>query len=60
VLVLLVEDDDEIAEPLAKGLAREGFEVHRVGTAADALERSDARKLALMARVFRAMPYHPD
>ena len=31
-----------------------------VGTAADALERSDARKLALMARVFRAMPYHPD
>ncbi len=37
MLVLLVEDDDEIAEPLAKGLAREGFEVHRVGTAADAL-----------------------
>ena len=30
-----------------------------VGTAADALERSDARKLALMARVFRAMPFHP-
>jgi two-component system, OmpR family, response regulator RegX3 len=38
VLVLLVEDDDEIAEPLAKGLVREGFEVERVGTAAGALE----------------------
>ena len=35
--MLLVEDDDEIAEPLVKGLSREGFEVHRVATAAAAL-----------------------
>ena len=37
VLVLLVEDDDEIAEPLVKGLGREGFDVDRVATAAAAL-----------------------
>ena len=30
--VLLVEDDDAIAEPLVKGLAREGFDVDRVAT----------------------------
>ena len=35
--VLLVEDDDAVAEPLAKGLVREGFEVRRVATGADAL-----------------------
>ena len=35
--VLLVEDDDSIAEPLAKGLQREGFEVRRVATGGDAL-----------------------
>ncbi len=35
--VLLVEDDDGIAEPLAQGLAREGFEVSRVATGAQAL-----------------------
>jgi DNA-binding response OmpR family regulator len=35
--VLIVEDDDTIAEPLAKGLAREGFEVERVATGAEAL-----------------------
>jgi len=29
VLVLIVEDDDSIAAPLAKGLVREGFDVHR-------------------------------
>ena len=37
VRVLLVEDDDGIAEPLAQGLAREGFEVSRVATGAQAL-----------------------
>jgi two-component system response regulator RegX3 len=37
--VLIVEDDDAIATPLAKGLEREGFEVDRVGTGQDALER---------------------
>ena len=36
--VLIVEDDDAIAEPLAKGLAREGFAVERVATGAAALE----------------------
>jgi two-component system response regulator RegX3 len=35
--VLLVEDDDSIAEPLAEGLRREGFEVERVATGAAAL-----------------------
>lgn len=35
--ILLVEDDDGIAEPLAEGLAREGFEVSRVATGAAAL-----------------------
>lgn len=35
--VLVVEDDDAIAEPLGRGLAREGFEVVRVATGAAAL-----------------------
>jgi two-component system, OmpR family, response regulator RegX3 len=41
--ILLVEDEDAIAEPLAEGLRREGFSVNRVATGADALaaERSD-------------------
>ena len=39
--VLIVEDDDAIAVPLAKGLAREGFEVDRVGSAEAALTRFD-------------------
>lgn len=37
VRVLLVEDDDGIAEPLDAGLRREGFEVTHVRTARDAL-----------------------
>ena len=36
--LLIVEDEDAIAEPLAEGLRREGFEVERVATGADALE----------------------
>ncbi|HEY6533865.1 MAG TPA: response regulator transcription factor [Acidimicrobiales bacterium] len=36
--VLLVEDDDSIAEPLAKGLERQGFAMQRVGTGAAALD----------------------
>jgi DNA-binding response OmpR family regulator len=36
--LLLVEDEDAIAEPLAEGLRREGFDVERVATGADALE----------------------
>ena len=35
--ILLVEDDDSIAEPLAEGLRREGFDVVRVATGAEAL-----------------------
>jgi DNA-binding response OmpR family regulator len=35
--ILLVEDDDSIAEPLAAGLRRDGFEVARVRTASQAL-----------------------
>jgi two-component system, OmpR family, response regulator RegX3 len=38
--VLLVEDDDTIAEPLAAGLGRYGFQVERVGTGAAALAAS--------------------
>jgi DNA-binding response OmpR family regulator len=40
--LLLVEDDDAIAEPLAKGLEREGFTVRRAGNAADALAAPEA------------------
>ena len=35
--VLIVEDDDAIAEPLGKGLARAGFDVDRVATGTAAL-----------------------
>jgi two-component system response regulator RegX3 len=35
--ILVVEDDDGIAEPLQEGLRREGFEVERVSTGAAAL-----------------------
>jgi DNA-binding response OmpR family regulator len=38
--VLIVEDDDAIATPLAKGLEREGLDVDRVGTGTAALGRS--------------------
>jgi DNA-binding response OmpR family regulator len=36
--VLLVEDDDAIAEPLTSGLGRHGFQVSRVRTGAEALD----------------------
>jgi DNA-binding response OmpR family regulator len=39
VRILVVEDDDAIAEPLVKGLAHEGFDVERVATGAAALDR---------------------
>jgi DNA-binding response OmpR family regulator len=35
--VLIVEDEDSIAVPLAEGLRREGFDVDRVATGTDAL-----------------------
>jgi two-component system response regulator RegX3 len=37
VRILLVEDDDAIAEPLSQGLAREGHEIVRVRNGKDAL-----------------------
>ena len=39
VLVLIVEDDDRIAEPLAKGLEREGLDAERVASGRAALDR---------------------
>jgi DNA-binding response OmpR family regulator len=39
VLVLIVEDDESIAAPLAKGLAREGFEVERLTSGEATLAR---------------------
>jgi two-component system, OmpR family, response regulator RegX3 len=39
--LLVVEDDPTIAEPLRKGLLREGFEVDLVGTGAEALAAAD-------------------
>jgi DNA-binding response OmpR family regulator len=36
--ILVVEDEDTIAEPLVEGLRREGFEVDRAATGAAALE----------------------
>jgi len=40
--VLIVEDEAAIAEPLAEGLLREGFEVERVETGRSALEATGA------------------
>ena len=45
--VLIVEDDDTIAEPLVKGLAREGFTVERVATGSAALEAPPADLILL-------------
>jgi DNA-binding response OmpR family regulator len=45
--LLLVEDEDAIAEPLAEGLRREGFDVDRVATGAEAL-RVDEPDLVLL------------
>ncbi len=39
--VLLVEDDDSIADPLVRGLEREGFVVSRVATGAAAFDDHD-------------------
>jgi len=38
VRVLLVEDDDTIADPLSKGLQREGFDIERVSSGTAAME----------------------
>ncbi len=39
--LLLVEDEDAIAEPLVEGLRREGFVVERVSTGKEALEAAE-------------------
>ncbi len=39
--VLVVEDEDTIAEPLVEGLVREGFEVERASTGQGALEAAE-------------------
>ena len=48
--ILLVEDEDSIAEPLTAALEREGFDVARAGTAAGGLEalRAGAPDLVLL------------
>lgn len=45
--ILVVEDEDAIARPLAEGLRREGFEVDRVATGRDALA-AEAPDLVLL------------
>ncbi len=47
VHVLVVEDDDAIAAPLAAGLEREGFTASRVATGAAALDAADADVILL-------------
>jgi Response regulators consisting of a CheY-like receiver domain and a winged-helix DNA-binding domain len=49
--ILLVEDEDSIAEPLVEGLRREGFSVTRVATAAEALAAAPADCVLLDLRL---------
>ena len=49
--ILIVEDEDAIAEPLAEGLAREGFQVDRVATGAAALEAEEPDLVLLDLRL---------
>ena len=51
VKVLVVEDEDALAESLVKGLAREGFEVTRAATGAAALEHGQADVVLLDLRL---------
>jgi two-component system, OmpR family, response regulator RegX3 len=51
VKILLVEDEDAIAEPLADGLRREGFDVQRVATGGAALEAGAADVVLLDLRL---------
>jgi DNA-binding response OmpR family regulator len=52
VRVLIVEDEDAIAEPLAEGLRREGFDVTRVATGEAGLaEGADAEVVLLDVRL---------
>ena len=49
--LLVVEDDDGIAEPLVAGLRREGFEVERVANGADALAAEEPDLVLLDLRL---------
>ena len=49
--ILLVEDENAIAEPLAEGLRREGFAVERASTAAEALAAGEADLVLLDLRL---------
>jgi two-component system response regulator RegX3 len=51
VRILLVEDEDSIAQPLAEGLRREGFVVDRAATGAEALEAAGADLVLLDLRL---------
>jgi two-component system, OmpR family, response regulator RegX3 len=51
VRVLVVEDEDAIAEPLAEGLRREGFDVTRAATGAQALAAPDQDVVLLDLRL---------
>jgi DNA-binding response OmpR family regulator len=49
--LLVVEDDDGIAQPLVAGLRREGFEVERVANGADALAADEPDLVLLDLRL---------
>ena len=49
--LLVVEDDDGIAEPLVTGLRREGFEVERVACGQDALDADEPDLVLLDLRL---------
>jgi DNA-binding response OmpR family regulator len=49
--VLIVEDEDAIAEPLAEGLRREGFDVERAATGTSALEAKEPDVVLLDLRL---------
>jgi len=51
VHVLVVEDEDSIAEPLAEGLRREGFTVTRAATGAEALAAPETDVVLLDLRL---------
>jgi DNA-binding response OmpR family regulator len=51
VRILVVEDEDAIAEPLVGGLRREGFEVERAATGAAALDAPAADVVLLDLRL---------
>ncbi|WP_392958440.1 response regulator transcription factor [Streptomyces sp. LN245] len=46
--VLIVEDDDGVAEALQEALGGHGYQVHRVATGLEALERVTAAQLVLL------------